>query len=141
MYDAIDVARYVINYCNEKGYPISNLRLQKVLYFIQANFIMKTGRICFVDDMECWRYGPVVPAIYRAFRKFCSDSISLPSFKKTNINETDQDLINEVIESTSKKTPNQLVGITHMQSPWKDNYEPNKQKILPISSMYEFFGC
>ena len=33
MYGVIDIARYIIRYCKEKGYYISNLKLQKILYF------------------------------------------------------------------------------------------------------------
>ena len=36
----LDVARYIINYSNEKNYGISNLKLQKLLYFVQAFFLV-----------------------------------------------------------------------------------------------------
>lgn len=39
-YDVLEVCRHVINYSNEKEYGISNLKLQKVLYFIQAYFLI-----------------------------------------------------------------------------------------------------
>ena len=40
-YKVLDVCRHVINYSNEHDYGISNLKLQKVLYFIQAYFLYK----------------------------------------------------------------------------------------------------
>ena len=39
-YDVLEVCRHVINYSNEQDYGISNLKLQKVLYFIQAYFLI-----------------------------------------------------------------------------------------------------
>ena len=39
MYSAIDIARYIIWYCKSHGYTISNLKLQKILYFVQAEFL------------------------------------------------------------------------------------------------------
>ena len=39
-YDVLEVCRHVINYSNEKEYGISNLKLQKVLYFIQSYFLI-----------------------------------------------------------------------------------------------------
>ena len=36
MYSVIEVAKYVISYCMEKGNPISNLQLQKMLYYLQV---------------------------------------------------------------------------------------------------------
>lgn len=39
MYDAVSIARFVINYSNKQEYGISNLKLQKIMYFIQAYFL------------------------------------------------------------------------------------------------------
>lgn len=40
-YNALDVSQYVIKYSNEQDYGISNLKLQKILYFIQAYFLIE----------------------------------------------------------------------------------------------------
>lgn len=37
-YDVLDTSRYIIGYSNIKNYGISNLKLQKILYFVQAFF-------------------------------------------------------------------------------------------------------
>lgn len=34
VYDVLDISEYVLNYCETKGKPISNLKLQKKYYFI-----------------------------------------------------------------------------------------------------------
>ena len=39
MYNVLDVCRFIINHCDEKDYSLSNLKLQKILYFIQAYFL------------------------------------------------------------------------------------------------------
>ena len=64
IYQALDVGHYVINCCRKNQYLISNLKLQKVLYFIQATFLIKTGNACFNDKIEAWDFGPVIPNIY-----------------------------------------------------------------------------
>ena len=54
-YKVLDVCKYVIDYSNEKEYGISNLKLQKILYFIQAYFLIKQpSRCCFDDKIEAW---------------------------------------------------------------------------------------
>lgn len=58
MYDALTVAEYVIKYSTLSGMPVSNLRLQKVLYFIQAEFMVSTNSECFNDRIEAWDLGP-----------------------------------------------------------------------------------
>ena len=61
MYSALVVARYIIKRCNELNRPISNLKLQKLLYFVQAEFLVGEGSACFPEEIEAWDFGPVVP--------------------------------------------------------------------------------
>ena len=66
MYNALSVAHYIIDFYNRNNRGISNLKLQKVLYFVQAEFLVGTfdHRPCFSDPIEAWDFGPVVPSVY-----------------------------------------------------------------------------
>ena len=33
-HEAMDVANYIVNYCIDSGHPVSNLKLQKLLYYV-----------------------------------------------------------------------------------------------------------
>lgn len=156
MYEALDVAKYVVQYCNEKKYPISNLRLQKLLYFIQATFIQEKNELCFRDDMECWEYGPVCPEVYSFFRRFGSSSIPFEKFytvynRVSNqfIKEIfdmkfnsayDKELIDSVIEQLRGESVYRLVEITHKQKPWLENYKHNFNNKISKESMVDYFG-
>ena len=59
----LDVSRYIINYCNENYYLISNLKLQKILYFVQAFFLEAKNEECFREEIEAWDFGPVIPEV------------------------------------------------------------------------------
>ena len=39
MYTAMDLAKYIVSKCYYDGCPISNLQLQKILYYIQKEFL------------------------------------------------------------------------------------------------------
>lgn len=67
IYSAMNVACYVINYCNKKGYLIHNLKLNTYLYFIQFEF-NKFNRICFMEPVI--KYGSlfIVREIYDNFK-------------------------------------------------------------------------
>lgn len=54
----MDVARFIINYSNERDYSISNLKLQKLLYFVQAYYLTSTEEHepCFKEDIEAWDF-------------------------------------------------------------------------------------
>lgn len=76
-YDALEVSRHIINYSNDAGYGITALELQKLLYFVQAYFLIKKGKPCFRDDIEAWDFGPVVPSVYREYKRYGGSMSSL----------------------------------------------------------------
>lgn len=41
IYDVLDVCRHIINYSEKEDYGVSNLKLQKLLYFVQAYFMLE----------------------------------------------------------------------------------------------------
>jgi len=61
---ALDVARYILTKCNKDGQPISNLQFQKMLYYIQYEFLTNYRKPLFDDDFEAWKFGPVIPVVY-----------------------------------------------------------------------------
>lgn len=68
MYDVLDVSYFIINYSNSKNYPISNLKLQKLLYFVQTYFLIIKDESCFTGDIVAWNIGPVVK---KSFSTIC----------------------------------------------------------------------
>lgn len=67
-YNALDVARKVIAATNEAvGDSITNLKLQKLLYYLQGHWLATFDGPLFGDKIEAWRYGPVVPSVYSHF--------------------------------------------------------------------------
>ena len=70
-YRALEIARYIINKCTEEQHPISNLQLQKILYYIQRTYLLHEA-VAFSDEIEAWQFGPVVPDVYYHFCGFGS---------------------------------------------------------------------
>ena len=67
MTDALALAKYIVTKCVKDDCPISNLQLQKILYFIQVDSLKRTGKTAFPDSIEAWQFGPVVPRVYYFF--------------------------------------------------------------------------
>ena len=68
MYYAIDIAEYIIHFCDKNGHPTNNMLLQYTLYLIQNKFLQINGKRFFADDFEAWAMGPVIPNVYY---KYC----------------------------------------------------------------------
>lgn len=141
MYDALKIAEYVIRYSTSKGTPVSNLRLQKVLYFIQAEFMVSKKYICFDDKIEAWDLGPVIPKVYRKYKVFGASSIPVDN-KENSVNcikGEDIETINEIIDNCNKYSTSTLVEITHHQDPWINAHNSCFSKEISTKSLYEFF--
>ena len=158
-YNVLDVSRYVINYSNEKDYGISNLKLQKVLYFIQAYFLINEEKKtpCFCERIEAWDFGPVVPEAYREYKQYGSTNIptmmSFIGFDEADIwnserklyqtgiiSETDEKLINEVVDKFSDFSATDLVTLTHNQAPWKEAYVPYMNNEITVEAIKRYFN-
>ncbi len=120
MYKALDIARYIIERCNQNSKTISNLKLQKILYFVQAEFLVAKNQPCFREKIEAWDFGPVVPDVYFAYRMYGSTNI--PCLGKSGvsqlISEKDRGLLDGIIDACSNYSASALVEITHHQTPW-----------------------
>ena len=157
MYSALDVARYVVNYANAHGMIVSNLKLQKILYFIQLKFLLNNpARPCFDEDIEAWTFGPVVPVVYREFKRY--GSLGIPEVKKyfdqskglwnmeiknysTKLTPDDQEVVNEVVNLCDKYSASDLVTITHKQSPLIEAYKKRKRNaVISIESMVDYIN-
>lgn len=135
MYKAIDVAKYVINYMNEVGSPVSNLKLQKILYYIQAAMLVEKSRKCFEDPIMAWEFGPVVVPVYQKYREYGRGNIpkqevsKVFEFDATKMKITFKEpeeldamckkVINKVVDSyKGVDDPFVLVKKTHLEKPW-----------------------
>ena len=71
IFKALDIARKILSRVDvEHGDTISNLKLQKLLYYVQGFHLASFGRALFEEDMIAWTYGPVVPEVYDAYKKY-----------------------------------------------------------------------
>lgn len=120
MYSAIVIANYIIEYEHSQNRQISNLKLQKLLYFVQAQFFRILGKPCFEDRIEAWSFGPVVVSVYHAYKFYGSLEITRTQEDVCvdNITDRDRQIINEVLELFSDTPIYELVDITHHQYPW-----------------------
>lgn len=140
MNSAINIAKYVINKCNELNNPISNLQLQKILYYIQGKFYAKFNEKLFREDIEAWKYGPVIPEVYYEFNKYSSGNIR-DEFEVENleIGSEKLDYIDSIIKDNYKLTAWQLVEKTHKEDPWKSQYDRTFNKVIPSNVIRDFF--
>lgn len=120
---ANDAARFMVNLCIDDGSPISNLQLQKILYFCQLESYRRIGAPLFSDDFEAWRYGPVIPSVYRLFSIFGGLGINRKVKEHGSLSDSERALIRGVARRLRRLRPWELVEKTHSSgSPWDITY-------------------
>lgn len=112
MYNIINLSWFIIRRCAKQKHPISNLQLQKMLYFLQKLNLEKTGKALFNNKIVAWQFGPVIREAYCEFSIYSSLRI-MPNDYDPNPNiELEQFLLDE-IDNRAKQKPWSMVDETH----------------------------
>mgnify|MGYP007100113896 CR=1 FL=1 len=152
--DIEKISDFIINFCNEQGVSISPLKLQKLLYYIQAwHLVYFNQNPLFEDVPEAWVNGPVYRTIYDRFKDIgIYDNI--PSNKAQNTKEiiegldltTEQkEFLDSVLQHYAFMTHDKLVYLTHAEKPWNEarrglsNFEYSNKDITH-NLMYSYYS-
>lgn len=113
MYTAVDLSKYIVNKCIADGHPISNLQLQKILYYIQKDFLSNGEReAAFSDKIQAWQFGPVVVSTYYHYCHFGGMRITILE-SPFEIEAKDKRRIDHIVERKRDLPPWDLVAETH----------------------------
>lgn len=112
MYKAVELSKYIVSKCVLDGCPISNLQLQKILYYIQKEYV-NNNTLAFSDEIEAWQFGPVVPNVYYHFCGFGAMPITITYNQAETIMSCDKEIIDPIIESKRMLNPWDMVEETH----------------------------
>lgn len=125
-YTAENVAKYFIFLAsqafvgdNKEREGITNLKLQKVLYFAQAYYLSKIGRPLFSDSIKAWEYGPVILDVYHKFKSKGSNPIICEE-DKSLLSDEDKETLKKIWGTFGGYSASRLVDIAHAHTPWKE---------------------
>lgn len=118
--DALDVSKYIINKCTEDNMPISDLQLQKILFYIQLNFYRQFDCPAFNNKIYAKKYGPVVLDVYNVFKIYGAMPINLLFYDVANLFlGEEKKVVDWVIEVCRSLNPWELVEKSHIPGgPW-----------------------
>jgi len=116
MLSCFDIADYFIWLANETGSFVSNLKLQKLVYYAQAWHLALYETPLFLEDFEAWVHGPVIPTLYQKYKSFGWQPILEDA--KPNLPENIQEFLHEVTEEYFACDAYELEQMTHIEDPW-----------------------
>lgn len=118
IHNAVDIAEYIISFCYRQKKPITNLQLQKVLYYVQGYSLALNDLPAFQDEIFVWQYGPVVQTVYDKFCMYAA--MPIENNYKIELNDHLLEKLIQIVTVQKIDIPVwDLVDQTHNEAPWK----------------------
>ena len=136
---------------------LDHLQLNKLCYLVNGFTLREREEPAFYNDVEAWRFGPVVPEVYTAYKDYGNRPITALDMCRTSLEDRAAvaerwgemvDIIGRdvasiaygVVKTYGKYRGWDLVDMTHMErTPWKKAYRAGHNKVIPTESIRQFY--
>lgn len=97
--------------------PITHLRLQKLLYYVQGWSLAIRGRPMFLESIESWEHGPVVPEVWHVYKGHKATPLPTPPHR-ARITAADAEFVEYLWAHYKQFSATELRRKTHQERPW-----------------------
>lgn len=155
MNDGRAIANLILDLAAENGQEVTNLGLQKILFFCHGWTIAKLGEPLIKQDFEAWQYGPVLAHVYREFKSFDRAPITLRARRldpstghhvvaHSELSSEVVDVVRDAVKFYSKLRPGTLVELSHASdgpwaSVWNHDGQTNPGMRIENSAIESYF--
>lgn len=115
---ALLVAKYFLLLGEKFKIKMTNKKLQKLLYYAQAWSLALENKTIFKESIEAWIHGPVVPQIYRHYKKFGFEQITDNSKIDLTAINPHRGILDEIWRVYGQYDSDYLELLTHNEDPW-----------------------
>lgn len=116
-HNAEQIADTIIHLARQRDIEITNLKLQKLLYYAQAWNLVFESEPIFRESIEAWVHGPVVPAVFRKFRAYRWNAIDCNVTPTTDARVIGN--LNLILDAYGHLSATQLEHLSHKEEPWR----------------------
>lgn len=137
MLNCYQVADYFLSLQDEDAEDfISNLKLQKLVYYAQGFWLALYKDPLFNEEIEAWMHGPVIPTLYHHYKAFKSERIPVPEdMDFTCYTRQHRELFDEIYALYGQYSAWKLREMTHNESPWINNVN----RVISHQDLTEYF--
>ena len=130
-------AEYLISLVDEEaGDSISNLKLQKLLYYAQGFHLAMFDKPLFHEAIKKWVHGPVVPQVYHIYKEYGSGPIPVTAVPLEDYEESVREFLDEVFTVYGQFSATKLRNMTHGEPPWLQTAD---NEVISHDLMKQFF--
>jgi uncharacterized phage-associated protein len=142
-----DIGRYFIHLSNKENKPITNKKLQKLVYYAQAWSLVLNNKKLFSEPIEAWVHGPAVRSLYIKYKEFGFSPIKeeILSNSVEDIPTNTKELLDEIWRVYGRLDAGYLEMLTHSEKPWLEareglqSYE-NSSNEISTKTIKEFYS-
>jgi uncharacterized phage-associated protein len=118
---ALTVADYFLYKANKEKKPLTNKKLQKLVYYAQAWSLVLNNKKLFSEPIEAWVHGPAVRSLYGQYKSFGFNPI-IKNVEESSLKVSvkDKELLDQVWDIYGKLDAGYLEMLTHSEQPWQD---------------------
>lgn len=130
-FNPIAIANFFVDKGVDQGRPITPMQLVKLVYITHGWYLALTGKPLIDEEVQAWKYGPVVNSVYHTFKWWGGSPITIPSDRVRAV-ESDalkgvsnmDEFLHSIWKRYSHLSGVQLSTITHEEgSPWHTVWE------------------
>jgi uncharacterized phage-associated protein len=143
MHSSVNVAKQLLKLSRDPvAADMTPMKLLKLVYIAHGWMLGLTGRALVSEDVEAWKYGPVIPELYREIREFKKDPVTeLPQASKNpNLDDLEKHIVRQVYDIYGDLDGLKLSTLTHsVGTPWHQIWK-GRREVIPndlIASYYE----
>ncbi|MCC8369490.1 MAG: DUF4065 domain-containing protein [Rickettsia endosymbiont of Oxypoda opaca] len=135
-----DVANYFLVLVDrEAGDTITQLKLQKLVYFAQGISLALFNKPLFNEEIEAWEFGPVAPKLRIPFGNLKNGPIAAPGEMDFDIyNQQQKGFIYKIYSVYGEHTAHYLSNLTHTHSIWQEAIK-REDTTITKQEMQNFF--
>ena len=125
-HSCLAVTRYLLDYSQKQyGRGLSVMKVLKLVYIAHGWYLGLYGLPLIREKAEAWKYGPVIPELYKAIKHFRDEDVSPDGIRgpkekdDPDFNENERNIMDQTMDIYSRKPALQLSRITHAPgTPW-----------------------
>lgn len=140
---AIAVANYLLYIMGEAFDDLTNMKLNKLLYFAQGHYLQRYGKPLFDNAVEAWDHGPVVPEVYTAYKEYGDRPVrGYDGDLVAEITSEAEEILFGVARKYGRYTTSALRNMTHVVgSPWAQVYQgKHSHMVIPVEAIQDYFA-
>ena len=143
-YSAMAIAKWFVAWAEAEEADLSNLKLQKLLYYSQGHYLARHHAPLFGEEVEAWAHGPVVADVYHAYKSFGSDDVRLPEsdpFRWDEVDKNTTKFLMRIWNTYGGLAAWRLRNMTHEESPWIDAFDrSSRNEVISHQAMKAYFA-